>query len=381
MDPARSGEDLPRPDAVRWRLHAGNTVGPWRVVRPLGRGNVGQVYLVRATAAPGRTAALKLFSNQAPDENKSALQRELRVYLNPDLAAFAPRLLESGTTDPGPYLVLELAETFAPSRKLSVRKIRRLFLALADAIDAFHRAGFILCDFKIGNFGLVGNRLVLFDFDAACTVAESLFARSATFTKWYVAREVWRDGIITPAADVFSIGHALQVVSTLARTNAFNDLIATATAPERGDRLPDMPAFKSALADCKPIRHTVKAAALTLLALGALFALVVGFATALFHREQVADDVTNLQIIHAEASFKEGRDLFDKHDYKMAVLNLERALSVKGYDNAEAHGMLAKCYNEGWGVKHDSEKAHKHAAYAAQLGDERGKEVLGALNP
>ena len=65
----------------------------------------------------------------------------------------------------------------------------------------------------------------------------------------------------------------------------------------------------------------------------------------------------------------------------MAVLNLERALSVKGYDNAEAHGMLAKCYNEGWGVKHDSEKAHKHAAYAAQLGDERGKEVLGALNP
>ena len=152
----------------------------------------------------------------------------------------------------------------------SVRAIRRLFKALADAIEPFHRAGFILCDFKIGNFGFVGKQLVIFDFDATCTVAESLFVRRVTFTQWYVATEVWRDGILTSAADVFSLGHALQVVSNLARTSAFNDLIAVATAPDRADRLPDMATFKAVLKGCNPVRNAVKAAVLALLALGAL---------------------------------------------------------------------------------------------------------------
>lgn len=365
---------------MKWLFRVGEVIGRWRIVRPLGHGRTGQVYLV---TAPGQTAAVKVYCNLTPDESEAARQRELRVYRHPDLAAVVPRLLESGTTEHGnhPYLVLEPVETFTPSRRMSVRAIRRLFLSLADAIEAFHRAGFILCDFKIGNFGFVGKRLVIFDFDATCTVAESLFVRSVTFTQWYVATEVWRDGILTSAADVFSLGHALQVVSNLARTSAFNDLIAVATAPDRADRLPDMATFKAVLKGCKPVRNAVKTAARTLLALGALAALVIAFAVALFHREQVADDGASLAIIHAEASFKEGRDFFNDQKYSMAVTQLERSLSVNGYDNAEAHGMLALCYYKGWGVKQNLAKARKYAAHAAKLGDARGKAVLNALSP
>ena len=364
---------------MKWLFRVGEVIGRWRIVRPLGHGRTGQVYLV---AAPGQTAAVKVYCNLTPDESEDARQRELRVYRHPDLAAVVPRLLESGTTEHGnhPYLVLEPVETFTPSRRMSVRAIRQLFKALADAIDAFHRAGFILCDFKIGNFGFVGKRLVIFDFDATCTVAESLFVRSVTFTQWYVATEVWRDGILTSAADVFSLGHALQVVSNLARTGAFNDLIAVATAPDRADRLPDMATFKAVLKGCKPVRNAVKTAARTLLALGALASLAIGLANASFNERQAGDNSEMLTLRKAEASFEAGRKCFLDKNYPMAVIHLERALSIKDYDNAEAHGMLALCYYKGWGVKQNLAKARKYAAHAAKLGDELGKAVLKALS-
>ena len=111
MDSPRGRENLPRPVAVKWLFRVGEVIGRWRIVRPLGHGRTGLVYLV---AAPGQTAAVKVYCNLTPDESEDARQRELRVYRHPDLAVGA-----LGTDDLDDLVAAEHGEDPAYARPVA----------------------------------------------------------------------------------------------------------------------------------------------------------------------------------------------------------------------------------------------------------------------
>jgi eukaryotic-like serine/threonine-protein kinase len=96
-------------DAGIESLRAGTMLGPWRVLHPLGRGGMGEVYAAaRADGAFESQAAVKVLKRGLDsDALTRRFLRERRILAqlqHPHIA----RLLDAGTTADGrPYLVME----------------------------------------------------------------------------------------------------------------------------------------------------------------------------------------------------------------------------------------------------------------------------------
>src|SRR5262249_19216141 len=114
------------------RLEAGARIGAYRIVREIGRGGMGTVYLAeRADDEYNKRAALKL-----PDRGVEAVlkwfrdeRQTLAKLEHPNIA----RLMDGGTTPDGlPYLVMEYVDglpidEYCASRQLTVAQRLRLF--------------------------------------------------------------------------------------------------------------------------------------------------------------------------------------------------------------------------------------------------------------
>ncbi len=140
----------------------GERVGPWRVLRPIGRGGMGRVDLVeRADGAYAQQAALKRLGLVAPGRVRRFL-RERQILASLDHPGIA-RLLDGGVADDGaPYLVMEYVEgepitAYADRRALGLRARLRLFLQVCDAVAFAHRHLVVHRDLKPSNV-LVGER-------------------------------------------------------------------------------------------------------------------------------------------------------------------------------------------------------------------------------
>jgi eukaryotic-like serine/threonine-protein kinase len=156
--PVLSGKESQPVDGTfpRW-LPAGMCVGPWRVLRWLGQGGYGVVYLAedtRPVSDGGRPGwvALKLAVGRTPDEDPQARRRLLREgdILSRVVHPHVVRCLGRGEHQGVPYLVLEyvpgpnlydwLALRNRTAREV-VEKVGTLVLALRAAHEAgvFHR--------------------------------------------------------------------------------------------------------------------------------------------------------------------------------------------------------------------------------------------------
>ncbi len=93
---------------------AGERVGPYRVLRELGRGGMGIVYLAeRADGEYETQVAIKVLAESADEEERHRFRRERQILANlrhPNIA----RLLDGGTLNERPYVVME----FIPGRSL-----------------------------------------------------------------------------------------------------------------------------------------------------------------------------------------------------------------------------------------------------------------------
>ncbi|HIL56761.1 MAG TPA: serine/threonine protein kinase [Rhodothermales bacterium] len=207
----------------------GERVGPWRVIREIGRGGMGRVDLVeRADGAYEQQAALKRLGLVAPSRVRRFLrERQILASLrHPGIA----RLLDGGVEEGAPYLVMEYAEgepitTYADRHGLRLRDRLALVVEVCDAVAYAHQRLVVHRDLKPSNV-IVGARedgrvrATLLDFGVARLldpdVQDPITAEGpgAPLTPGYAAPEQIDGGEVTTATDVWSLGVLLYELVT-----------------------------------------------------------------------------------------------------------------------------------------------------------------------
>lgn len=136
-------------------LPPGMAIGPFRIERLLARGGMGTVY--RAVAEDGRVVALKVArqGTAADPTYRRRLQNEARILQGLQHQNIV-RFLCCGEADGLFYLATELIEgrdllRFAEHERPDARRILRIALALARALEACHGAGLLHRDLSPGN--------------------------------------------------------------------------------------------------------------------------------------------------------------------------------------------------------------------------------------
>ncbi|OZC03988.1 serine/threonine-protein kinase [Rubricoccus marinus] len=204
----------------------GQRVGPWRLVREVGHGGMGAVWLAeRAEGDFQQTAAIKLVH---PGRSAEVIERfcaERRILAglsHPHIS----RLLDGGVTDDGrPYLALEYVEgepitDFCDARGLGVEARLTLFVQVARAVAYAHQNLVVHRDLKPSNVLVTAPREAsgasgppqpkLLDFGIAklLDTPETDQTRTGAWvlTPAYAAPEQVSGGAITTATDVYGLG-------------------------------------------------------------------------------------------------------------------------------------------------------------------------------
>jgi serine/threonine protein kinase/tetratricopeptide (TPR) repeat protein len=207
--------------AVEAASPLGRMIGPYRLVREIGRGGMGVVYLAEREDLQ-KHVALKLVRGgvAAPESlRRFFLERRLLARLNdPHIA----RLLDAGITDDGlPYYAMEYVDgdaidRYCDARRLPVRQRLELFLAVCRAVDCAHRNLVVHRDLKPSNILVTADGAVkLLDFGIAKLLGEGAAEEGLTgtgmrlMTPEYAAPEQVRGEPVTTATDVYALGMVL----------------------------------------------------------------------------------------------------------------------------------------------------------------------------
>jgi tetratricopeptide (TPR) repeat protein len=202
------------------RRHAGKAVGPWRLVRLLGQGGMGTVWLAEREA-DGFTqrAALKLMREGLGGAGwQRRFRTERRILAALDHPGIA-RLVDGGATQDGePYFALEYVEgaplgAWCDARRLSLHARVDRFLAVCEAVSHAHARLVVHRDLKPGNLLVTDEGQVkLLDFgiakllDADTGEGDATAMHARLFTPGYAAPEQRRGEPAGTAADVFALG-------------------------------------------------------------------------------------------------------------------------------------------------------------------------------
>ncbi len=216
------GDQAPANEEPADATFVGRRVGPYRLVRELGRGGMGVVFLAeRADGQFEQTVALKLIATGrlSPAALRRFLaERQILARLqHPGIA----RLLDGGVSEDGlPFFALELVAggvpitTYCAGRQLGVDDRLRLFEQVCQAVRFAHKNLIVHRDLKPSNVLVTPEGEVkLLDFGIAKLLDEPA-ERDATLTAFgprpmtprYAAPEVILGRPITTAADVYSLG-------------------------------------------------------------------------------------------------------------------------------------------------------------------------------
>ncbi|HEV7763980.1 MAG TPA: serine/threonine-protein kinase [Thermoanaerobaculia bacterium] len=193
---------------------AGSFIGPYRIVRQLGHGGMGTVFLaMREDEQYSQRVAIKLVRGGEMLVQRFRQERQILATLeHPNIA----RLLDGGTTQDGlPYLVMEYVDgtpidDYCRAHNLSVADKLRLFLQLCNAVQHAHRALIIHRDIKPANVLVTAEGVAkLLDFGIAKLASEdSRVDATATriMTPQYASPEQLLGRAVTTSTDVYSLG-------------------------------------------------------------------------------------------------------------------------------------------------------------------------------
>jgi serine/threonine-protein kinase len=229
--------ELPATEADRGETpgSAGESVGPYRLVRLLAEGGMGAVWLAERTDGMlSRPVALKLprvaWARPGAAER---MARERDILASLDHAHIA-RLYDAGLGSDGrPYLALEYVEgrpidEYARTERLGLRARLRLFLQVAEAVAHAHARLVVHRDLKPSNILVTSEGQVrLLDFGIAKLLeqgraVETELTRSSgrALTPSYASPEQIEGKPLSVASDVYSLGVVLYELLTEARPYA-----------------------------------------------------------------------------------------------------------------------------------------------------------------
>lgn len=221
-DPTQMGEESSRPSVARLLdAPAYEEIGPYRIVRVLGRGGMGEVLLgERIEGGFHQEVAIKVLRWGSVDPQlRQRLRRERQVLAALEHPGIA-RLLGGGDLPNGdPYLVLEYVRGRSITQVceqdgLGTRERLQLFLAVCDAVQYAHQHLVVHRDIKPANILVTeSGDTKLLDFGIAKLLegAESADATATragfgVLTPSYCAPEQLRGEAITAATDVYLLG-------------------------------------------------------------------------------------------------------------------------------------------------------------------------------
>ena len=186
-------------------------VGRYKILRPLGTGGMGAVFLAeRDDAEFDKLVAIKILkAGFIGPEAAERFRRERQILAHLD-HPFTARLLDGGTLDDGrPYLVMEFVDgetitTYAQREQLSIRQRCELVRKVAEAVAHAHQELVVHRDLKPSNI-LVDQRgnPRLLDFGIAKLMTTELDAATQQqfLTPQYASPEQLRGEPVTTAAD------------------------------------------------------------------------------------------------------------------------------------------------------------------------------------
>ncbi|MBL8138666.1 MAG: serine/threonine protein kinase [Acidobacteria bacterium] len=217
---------------------APDRLGPYKIVRMLGEGGMGAVYLAeRDDDEFLQQVAIKVARGLLDPERvrQFRTERQILAWLeHPNIA----RLFDGGTTADGlPYLVMEHVEgqpidAYCNQRRLDVAARLRLFLDVCDAVSHAHRSLIVHRDIKPSNIMVTDEGVPkLLDFGIARLALEGAPDAAAAgagpqgmMTPYYASPEVVRGGQVTTAADVYALGVLLHELLTGTRPLRFRTM-------------------------------------------------------------------------------------------------------------------------------------------------------------
>src|SRR5215216_2381329 len=200
------------------------------VIRLLGRGGMGEVYLARDEEVLGRDVALKILKKEyaALEEFRERIEREAESAAklsHPNIV----QLFDRGESEDAlPYIAMEhmkggtLAEKIRREGTLAWREAARIAAQVAMALAEAHRCGVVHRDIKPHNVLLTGDPLTVAgsvkvgDFGIARAAAASTLTETSMIlgTARYLSPEQAQGEPVGPASDLYSLGITLYQMLT-----------------------------------------------------------------------------------------------------------------------------------------------------------------------
>jgi serine/threonine protein kinase/tetratricopeptide (TPR) repeat protein len=215
---------------------AGARLGPYRLLKEIGRGGMGSVYLgERDDEHYRKQVAVKVVKRGMDSQEVLARFRHERQILAGLEHPYIARLIDGGTTPDGrPFFVMEYVQgqpidTYCRAQGLNLQPRLRLFLRVCEAVSYAHRALVVHRDLKPGNIFISSEGIPkLLDFGVAKLLdpgndpgLTSPSAPMGPLTPEYSSPEQIQGLAITTAADVYALGAILFELLTGSRAQQF----------------------------------------------------------------------------------------------------------------------------------------------------------------
>jgi serine/threonine protein kinase/tetratricopeptide (TPR) repeat protein len=211
----------------------GGTVGPYKLLEPIGEGGMGTVYMAEQTHPVRRKVALKVIKPGMDTRQVVAgfesERQALALMDHPNIA----RVLDAGTTVGGrPYFVMEMVRgvpitKYCDCEKLPVAARLELFILVCRAVQHAHQKGIIHRDLKPSNILVTLHDGVpvpkVIDFGIAKATGQSLtdktlftgFAQLVGTPQYMSPEQAEMSGLdVDTRSDIYSLGVLLYELLT-----------------------------------------------------------------------------------------------------------------------------------------------------------------------
>ncbi|KRV49819.1 hypothetical protein AQ490_19215 [Wenjunlia vitaminophila] len=199
-------------------VRIGDLIGPYQVLRLLGRGGMGEVYLARSPA--GRPVAVKTLRSDGPLDatQRKRFAREIALARRVN-GAYTADVIDADADAEVPWMATEyigapsLVELVQQCGVLPPEAIWWIAAGVTEALGTLHAAGIVHRDLKPSNILLPADGPRLIDF--GISHARDLTRTEITLgTIAFASPEQARGEPTSPASDVFALGATLFYLAT-----------------------------------------------------------------------------------------------------------------------------------------------------------------------